>query len=1273
MQAPTHRLILQLVKELFLSKPTQSMIDSVQIENALNRINGDIFQEFCNHFLYLKLNPNTITPIGSVIGKEKSRKGIPDSYFTNAGNELIFAEYTTKERLEKGQSFYNKLESDIENCFDTSKTGLKKEEINKVILCFTERIKPFEKKNLEELTQKHNPNCTLELKGIRDLAFAVLDYPILGAYVGIKVGTGQIQEPSEFISNYEKNKISTPLSNTFYDRNTEIEEGLNHLDTKDIIIVHGAPGTGKSKYSIELAKKFSDKNGFCFLCIGNKGIPIWEDLKTHIVSDKKYVLLIDDANRVAKNFQWILSLFEERDLNTLKVIVTVRDYALPQVKSISANFNYEMIEIGAFSNDEIKKIIQSEDFKITEPSYVDRILKIAQGNARLAIMCAKVALNAKNILELEDVSQIYDEYFEPLFKEVELLKEPVAQKSLAIISFFSRVDKENRNLCDFIFSNLDIEEDKFWEVCYSLHESELVDLFEQQVVKISDQIFATYIFYKAVIVNENLSFNFFLDNYLDYESRITDTIVPVINTFDYKRIEEKLKPIILKKWIEIEQQNNDQNSLKYLDLFWFYLSPQVINFLKKQIDNQEAETSTEFRYNYELNEFSYGTGKDLEILSRFRYHSDEFFKDALELIFYYAIKVSTKMPAVIYIIKEKFSFTRLGYMYGDRIQHLLFDFLISRAQIDTNKVIYKNILTEVIPDFLKIEYRENESNGRAFTLYTFQLWLSDSVRSFRTKCFNYLLESADKAILLKVLYQLNYYEYKDSDEILKHDLQYIYQIINKHFLPDEFEDCFVLQNILEGLDWLKIDYSHEIRSEYNSKLYKLAEVLKRDRERKREIGWDEEEKLHKQELKEYCTDFDIDSYESLFINVSLILESIKKVSDSNSSWQYEHSLNTIFGNLAQSDAKLFLEALELNFSKFNFNINFAYIFNSFFQQNSPLYFSLFELIKGLGSNIKFTFHESLNVDSVKTEHLDLLYSDLLSSINSLNSQYVFWDLSFISKYEKLKSEKDIYVEILEIILSKIKKEEVKISVAKKFIEKCLSFESFPFEMIVEAFLYSNDIEHSFDYKNEILKKLLERDSNIIIRILKFNSPNRISYHDLEHEHYDFIWELENSVAIINSIFDYFIASETYYFSERAIAAFFPSGNDKYGKKPIEYLEDIITEKYLNDKYIDVVYSIVSHKFPNLKMDFLERILKLNSDFETFKNLEIIPRSRSWSGSYIPILESEKKVWKNVISVLDRLPNRLSYYDHKDYANRQIGYCDIRIKDEMKREFYEDFR
>jgi hypothetical protein len=760
---------------------------------------------------------------------------------------------------------------------------------------------------------------------------------------------------------------------------------------------------------------------------------------------------------------------------------------------------------------------------------------------------------------------------------------------------------------------------------------------------------------------------------LDYENRIADTIVPIINTFNYKQIEKKLKPLILKKWLELEKQCNNQNSLKYLDLFWFYLSPEVINFIKKQIDNQKIESTTEYRYSYELNEFSYGTGKDLEILSRFRYHSDEFFKDALELMFYYAIKVPSKMPAVIYTIKAKFGFSRLGYMYGDRIQHLLFDFLITNAQNNTKNDIYVNVLSEILPYFLKIEYNESEGNGRAIALWTFHLWLSDSVKSFRTKCFEYLLRNANKSIILQTLYRLDYYEYKHSNDILQHDLHFIYQIINKQFAPDEFEDCFVLQNILEKLDWLKVDYSDNIKNEYKSKLYQLAEALKKNRQRKRELGWEEEEKLHQEELKEYCNDFDIHNYDILFSNVSIILGHIQKVSRGNLVWQYESSLNTIFGNLAQTDANIFLKALQLNFTKYRFNLNLAYLFNRLFQSAAHFYFELFELIKDLDENTKFCFHQTLKIDIVKSEHLPLLYADLLTSIKSLKSQYAFWDLTFISKYEKLKAEEDIYSEILGIVIVKIKKELVKISVGKHFIEKCISFTNFSFEILIEAYLYSNDIEQHFDYEKKILKKLLHRDSNVIIRLLKFNSPNRTSYIDLEHENFDFIWELDNYTKIINSIFEYFITSDTYYFSERAIAAFFPSTKDKYGNKPTEYLKNIIEHKHMSDKYMSIVFSVICYKYPDLKFEFLERFLILNSDFEIFKNLEITQRSNSWSGSYIPILEGEKKIWENVISVLNSLPNRINYYVHKEYVNRQIVYCDLAIKDEMKREFYEDFR
>ena len=1245
----------------------------VEIESALERINGDVFQDFCNHFLYLKLNPNSITPIGSVIGKEKSRKGIPDSYFKNSNDELIFAEYTTKERIKTSKSFFKKLQSDIKNCFNTLKTGLKPEEIDKVVLCFTDRIKPEEHIQLELLCKKYNPKCVLELKGIRDLAFAVLDHPTLGRYIGINIGTDQILEPSEFIANYEKNKISTPLSNTFWGREKEIADGFKCLEENNILLIFGSAGAGKSKFAIELAKRYSDLRNVTFLCIGNKGISIWEDLKTMIRKDKQYVLLIDDANRLANNFQLILSLLEDSAPNGLKIIATVRDYAFPVIKTIASKYEYSVLEIHAFSNDEIVNILKSPDFQINDPAYLDRILNISKGNARLAIMCAKIALRSSNITLLHDASQIYDEYFEPLYSEVLLLKEPITLKTLALISFFSRIDKSNRGFCDNVFGRLEISENLFWETCYSLHEYELVDLFEQQVVKISDQIFATYIFYEAVIESEVISLNFFLDNYLDYENRIKDTLMPVLNMFNYKKIEHKLKPIILDKWVEIEKHSNFQKSLKYIDLFWFYLGPQFFVFLKKHIDGQEWEHANEYRYTYERNEFSHGVGTDLDILSRYRFHEDELFKDSLELLCYYAFHNSSKMPALIFLFKETYCFSRLGYLNDYRIQHMLFNLLIENAKSDENKIIYENLLAEILPHFLKIEFKESEGNGRAFTLYTFHLGLSESIKSFREKCFSFLLSTANKKAILRVLSHVSSYEYKDCKEILQFDKAHFFKIIDKHLSPDLFEDCFVVQNIFGELRWLDVKLPPLLVKKFKVKMFRLAEILHRDRQRKRELGWEEEIKWHEKELLDYCRYFELSDYNLLFENVVSILNAGDELNSGNFKNQYASSMDTIFCNLAKTDKNLFLEVLKLNFGNFLFNLNYNYVFNCFFHATPQQYFELYEVVRELKENIKFSFHLCININFVEERHLQIFYNDLINTINSISKQYIFWDLTFISKYTKLKDEKEIYYEVLNMILTKIKKEEVKISVGEPFLERCIKFDDFSIDLLIEGYLYSNRFEQHFDYKKKIFKGLLQRDSNLIIKYLIFNTPNRISYHDLEFEHFDFIWELENITEIITSIFEYFIATETFHFSERAVSAFFPQLQDKFENKPINYLKEVIDLNFVKIKYMEFVFSIICYKYPTLKMDFLERFLKLNSDINDFKNLEIIQRSRGWTGSYIPILEEEITTWNNVLLVIESLPKRLDYIEHKEYVSCMTEYCKSRIKEEMIREFYDDFR
>ncbi|WCM42544.1 hypothetical protein MG290_02395 [Flavobacterium sp. CBA20B-1] len=114
------------------------MNTTTQIENALKAINQASFQTLINHLLYLQVNKYVGAP-GAAIGKEKTSKGTPDSYFINE-DKYIFVECTTQEKVDKSKSFFDKRVKDIDHCFKGDATTISKEKIEKVILTCNEKV-----------------------------------------------------------------------------------------------------------------------------------------------------------------------------------------------------------------------------------------------------------------------------------------------------------------------------------------------------------------------------------------------------------------------------------------------------------------------------------------------------------------------------------------------------------------------------------------------------------------------------------------------------------------------------------------------------------------------------------------------------------------------------------------------------------------------------------------------------------------------------------------------------------------------------------------------------------------------------------------------------------------------------------------------------------------------------------------------------------------------------------------------------------------------------
>lgn len=322
------------------------------IEQALQRCNPDKFANLCR--LYLAYRFPIINATGLVIGKEKSKKGTPDNFIPDSDN-YIFNEVTT---IDKKQ-LIEKLKGDISHCFNQK--DIPKDKIVRIILICNQEITTKIQEELNLYKNEINRFTKLEVIGLDALATIIFrDFPSLAREIGLTIDTGQILEMSEFITQYEKSKFATPLSNTFYNRTDELTKGEQFLNKSDFLLITGQAGVGKTKFSLELAEKFVLGNSdFIVKYIRNNNQLIWEDLKVQLIKNKKYLIVVDDANKLKSNLSSIITFKNEFKDGNIKIVLTVRNYLKNEVEKELKE--HELIELANFDKTELSKILSSPE------------------------------------------------------------------------------------------------------------------------------------------------------------------------------------------------------------------------------------------------------------------------------------------------------------------------------------------------------------------------------------------------------------------------------------------------------------------------------------------------------------------------------------------------------------------------------------------------------------------------------------------------------------------------------------------------------------------------------------------------------------------------------------------------------------------------------------------------------------------------------------------------------------------------------------------------
>ena len=349
-----------------------------QIENAIRALNPAAFQELGDLFLISKdKSYKAFICTGSQYGKQKTTKGTPDTFILTHDGKYIMVEYSTNETKKE-----KKIIDDFEKCL--TEKGIDKSKLNSIILFANYKLSKEETIAIHKYAEETHTLCQIYDGPHLARELYVHHKDLVFRCLGIHVDTGQIVSVDSFIQEYDNaaGAIAAPLSNAFLYREQEVKGIKRGLEEKDFILLHGAPGVGKTKLAIHAISEYcKDYPEFHVYCISYKGGELLTDLTCNIYLKNDNIIFVDDINRIS-SFNSIVGLYSSIRKGKLKIVMTVRDYALEQARKMCYPHECFELQVNSMSSEQVSEIVRL-GFHIENKMYLDKISTISKGNPRI--------------------------------------------------------------------------------------------------------------------------------------------------------------------------------------------------------------------------------------------------------------------------------------------------------------------------------------------------------------------------------------------------------------------------------------------------------------------------------------------------------------------------------------------------------------------------------------------------------------------------------------------------------------------------------------------------------------------------------------------------------------------------------------------------------------------------------------------------------------------------------------------------------------------------
>lgn len=1218
------------------------------IENAISTINPAVFQEMCDSFLALRnANYSAFSRTGSQSGKQKTTKGTPDTFLLLPNGKYIFVEYSTN--VTDGVS---KLIADINKCIDTSKTGIPLNQIAEIIFCINFNLKANEIKLLVDTLGSTSIALTVYTLDSLALELHLNHRDLIHQYLGLPLDTGQIVSMENFIAEYNKASkgVSTQLDNTFQHREEELKELNDAINTNDFVILTGAPGIGKTKLALEGIKSFLSENlTFGAYCVSYKHHTLLDDLYQYFDSDKDYILFVDDANRIDA-FNQITGFYKATRKGKLKILITVRDYAFQDIGILCQEYAPRRLELLKFNDEQIIDIIKAKPFDILNPDYHREIVRIADGNPRLAIMTSLLAKAEQNIYALHDVSDLFENYFSTFVKDDGEFAKSLNIKCLGLIAFFYTIPYKNREITTSILENFGIEYSTFIDSIDKLDKLELVEI-RYDHVKIPEQNLSTYFFYKAFIKDSLLSFEVLLNNYFDKNSkRFRDCVIPANNTFGPSKVMDKLRPFLKSYWAAIKASH--ESAFKFLATFWYYLSDEALEFLFTLIDSLPTVKTDSYNVTYENNAFSSDKNDVLELAGEF-FHFPNHLKESLELAFEYVRKKPEHLPELIHKIREQMTFDREDERYRFQRQVTLFEILVTG--LNKMDLLMSTAFYELSKTFLLFQFQHTKGGrNHSILLYRYPIPNTQPIQQFRKTIWD-SIELHFKMFPLQSIELLKSYSAVSPDvskDIMMFDTPLLVGIIEKHLTSDSFDHCRYVQDQIRWCQRNSISHPSfiSLASKFRNPVYESFLKLDWDRWRDKEMYefkyYREYEKLKEAEIRSSFVFSDVDQIKQFYKTFAL-LKGVTK-----NGWNFNSSLDLVIDENLSRNFDLGCEFLSLviisgNEVHYIPRVAFRNHLNS--KEKSERIWSILQQQEFTHKDLwELAFYDYLN-DTLISEKYTQALVNTVSSMRDSNT------IHFDRLKRFLVIEPKLFQIILRAIVYKNEKDGTRLQVWMDFFSEHFDQLGDDIELIKTAYLQQDKIQNHFDYEGKGFLNILKKDSKFIIQYLNDLYADKPFGLSGDHRNLSFVWQVDDIEKVLGEVFDLVIQKESYLgILDHFCNSFFRNLQGKENEKAKTFLLSYCNANASDPDKINVVVDIARHTMKEIFDEIMLLFLSLNQDKEAFSKIWWRGNGGSYSGDVI-IGDIEAAEWQNILATVNKSTVGIKLIPIKKYINEQIEY------------------